>query len=323
MSCTNKTCQCDSLDVWVLCGGPDRERPVSLQSAQGVAQALVQAKHRTILCDVNDENIQGVLDEFESLPTTSGKILFPMIHGVWGEGGALQSVLEARGLPFVTTSAAAAKNCIDKNITKQRMQANDIPTLDFKMLDGVEDDSFESPMVIKAIEEGSSFGMAICHNQQEAKEARELLFKDYSQLMAERYLKGKEITVSVLEKEGQLIALPPILIVPKNESYDYEAKYESNDTQYLFETGLPSDVIDRIKAYAIKIHKIMGARDLSRVDFLVDDDNQPWALEINTIPGFTSHSLFPKAANEYGLPLPQLVDLLVRQAYQKAGVCGV
>ena len=319
MSCTGNTCASTPLDVWVLCGGPDREYQVSMQSGQGVAGALVKAKHRTVLVDVNEENIQEVLDEFEKMITPSGKIIFPMIHGIWGEGGRLQEILEARNIPFVTTGQAAARHCIDKNITKQRMSEKQIPTLDFKMLDNAEDDSFELPMVIKAIEEGSSFGMAICQTKEEATLARKTLFKDYRKLMAERYLKGTEITVSILEIEGKAIALPPIKIVPAQETYDYEAKYISDDTQYLFEIGLPSEVIDQIKIDAVKIHEMMGARDLSRVDFLVDDQNQHYALEINTVPGFTSHSLFPKAANEFGLSIVQLVDLLVRQAYKKTG----
>ncbi len=318
MSCAGQRCQEGPLDVWVLCGGLDRERPVSLASGQHVAKALVQAGHRTILCDVNPENIGGVLDEFEKLQTATGKLIFPMIHGLWGEGGALQGILEDREIGFVTTGARGGRDCMDKYFTKKRMVEHDLPTLDFKMIEGPRDDTFPLPMVIKAVEEGSSFGMAICQTAEQAKEARERLFKGYDQLMAERYLRGAEMTVGVLEVGGELVALPPIKIIPAQESYDYRAKYVDDDTQYLFDTGLPELILDQIKADAVRLHRLMGARDLSRVDFLVDENQQHWILEINTIPGFTGHSLFPKAALAYGLPLVKLVDLLASQAYQRS-----
>lgn len=301
------------LKVMVLAGGPDRERPVSLQSGAQVTQALRDAGHDVLQHDINATDLSA-LDQFDRWP---GDVVFPVLHGSWGEGGALQAILESRGVSFVGCGAKAADLCMDKYRTKQVLNQNDLPTPAFELLATPDAPTLEPPVVLKALREGSSIDLVICHDPAKLLTAVSQLQQRHRELLVERYIQGKEITVGVIGDAGRERALPPIRIIPADEYYTYEAKYLRDDTKYELDPariGLSPPILTGLQELAVKAFRALGCRHMSRVDFIVDQNDQPWILEVNTIPGFTSHSLLPKAAAHAGIPLPQLVDQLVQMA---------
>ena len=297
----------------VLAGGPDGERPISLQSGSTITAALRQAGHDVIQRDITPDDLSA-LDEFNQW---QGQVIFPILHGRWGEGGGLQRILEKRNLPYVGSRASAADLCMDKARTKQVLRRSNLPTPDFHLLDEHQAlPGLGPPLVIKAVDEGSSLGLFICHDATEVDAAIHKLRQTYPRILVERFVPGMEITVGIVDGPGKAaaIALPPIQILPAAEYYDYQAKYDRDDTQYRFDIDLPRPIMDMLAEQALATHHALGARHLSRVDFIVDAEHRPWILEINTLPGFTSHSLLPMAARRAGLALPELVDRLVRLA---------
>lgn len=294
-----------TLKILVLAGGPDRERPVSLVSGEQVASALTQRGHDIRLRDILPDNL-AALDEFTAW---RGDAIFLAMHGSWGEGGELQRILEQRGLPYFGCDSRAAALCMDKNRTKQRLREHGLPTPDSEVIAAAAELSFRAPLVLKPLLEGSSIGVAICKDEATARAKAAELSSQYGQLLVERFIRGAEMTVGVIGSE----AMPPVQIIPATEFYDYEAKYLRDDTRYVFD-ALPPRVLDELRKLAVAAHQACGCRHLSRVDFMVDEGHRPYILEINTIPGFTSHSLVPKCAAHAGIDFPTLCDRLARLA---------
>ncbi len=299
------------LKVLVLAGGPDRERAVSLDGGGHVAKALGEAGHEVVLRDVLPDDFSA-LDEFEK---RGGDVVFPVLHGPWGEGGGLQRELSDRDLCYVGSGPGAAGLCINKRLTKIKVAEHGVATPESQLLLPGQPRTIEAPVVVKALEEGSTFGLSICKTEAEADAACELLSKDYPRLLAERYVPGKELTVGVIGGEdGPPVDLPMIQIVPAGECYDYDAKYQRDDTRYLFDIDLPEDTLQRVRDWSLTAYRVLGVRHLCRVDFMVDEFGRPWLIEVNTMPGFTTHSLLPMAAKHGGIGLAQLTDRLVHLA---------
>lgn len=301
------------LKVMVLAGGPDAERPVSLASGQNVAHALAQAGHEVRLRDITPDNLSA-LDEFRTWP---GDVIFPILHGPWGEGGPLQEILESRSLPFVGSSSRAARLCMDKALTKSALAAASLPTPPWQVLQPDHQPTLSPPLVIKPVDQGSSIDVRIIRSPDQLPPTLAELWPRYSRLLLEQFVPGTEVTVPIIADPAhpdQLLALPPIRIETATGFYDYQAKYHRDDTQYHFDLGLPADCVETIKSLALRAFQVLGCRHLARLDLIVDHHLQPWILEINTLPGFTSHSLLPKAAAYAGIPTPRLVDHLVRLA---------
>lgn len=305
------------LKILVLAGGPDRERPVSLLGGAEVAKALRDAGHETLERDILPDDLSA-LHEFNHW---QGDVVFPVLHGLWGEGGGLQRILSDRDLAYVGSGPAAASLCINKHLTKLTVANQGVATPESQLILTGQARTLDAPVVIKALEEGSTFGLAICKTEQEADAACERLGKDYPRLLGERYIQGKELTIGIIEDEsGQPIALPPIQIIPVGECYDYNAKYESDDTQYRFDIDLSEETLQQARDWALAAHRALGVRHLCRVDFMVDEFSRPWFIEANTMPGFTTHSLLPMAAHQSGLNLTQLTNRLVHLAASSHGV---
>lgn len=299
-----------TLRVMVLAGGPDRERDVSLASGAQVAAALREAGHEVVQHDITPEDLSA-LDAFTARPHD---VIFPVLHGAWGEGGGLQAILEERGLPFVGSGADASRLCMDKNATKLALCRQKLPTPTWEVVEAGHAPVMTPPVVIKPLREGSSIDLFICRNRKQVAAAMKKLAGRHDRLLVEHYVAGRELTVGVLERDADgAFALPPIQIVPATSFYDYKAKYERDDTKYRFDIE-PAALIERVKQLAVQAHRLLGCRHLSRVDFMVDRDDQPFVLEVNTLPGFTAHSLLPMAAAHAGMAMPALVDHLVRQA---------
>lgn len=211
---------------------------------------------------------------------------------------------------------------MDKRRSKLALDADGLPTPPFDVVCVGEPTTLDPPVVVKPMDEGSSIDLAICHTPEQVGAARREFRDRHTHLMIEKFIPGKELTVGVLGgfPDGER-PLPVIEIVPVTEFYDYEAKYTRDDTGYRFghDIGLPDWVLEECQRLAMAAHRELGARHLSRVDFMVDEKHQPWILELNTLPGFTTHSLLPMAARHVGIEMPQLVDQLVRLAIQVEG----
>ncbi|MFA7237849.1 MAG: D-alanine--D-alanine ligase [Phycisphaeraceae bacterium] len=292
----------DKLIVLVLGGGPDRERDVSLVSAAQVAGALRAAGHRTIERDILPDDTSALDETFD--------VVFPVLHGAFGEGGPLQQLLEQRGVPFVGCGSKAASAAMDKVATKQIARQLGVPTPDWQILTRSDALTLQLPVVIKPLNEGSSVGVFICHAEQDVTQARAELHGRHPRVMAERFIGGREMTVGIFDDR----ALPVIEIIPSVMFYDYQAKYSRDDTRYGFDV-LPG-IAEPMQRDAVTLFRGLGCRHLSRVDFIVDAQNRPWMLEINTMPGFTTHSLLPMAARKSGIEMPALCDKLVKLALQ-------
>ncbi|MBL9031547.1 MAG: D-alanine--D-alanine ligase [Phycisphaerae bacterium] len=296
--------------VLVLGGGPDAERDVSLKSAAGVADALRQSGTFSVEARTID---RLTLDSLRALP---GDVVFPVLHGAFGEGGPLQDLLELDGRPYVGCRPRAARLAMDKLATKLAALAAAIPTADACVLNPKDDHSpVGVPAVVKPVHDGSSVGLHICPDLSAWNRARAAVADDQKKnpgraYLVERYIAGKELTVGLLDGK----ALPLIHIAPAHGVYDYEAKYARDDTRYILDPDLPGNLASTIKGYAERLFAALGARHVSRADFILDHDDRPWLLEINTMPGFTSHSLVPKAAAHAGIPMPNLCARLVDMA---------
>lgn len=297
--------------VLVLGGGPDAEREVSLLSSRGVADALVAGG----TYDVNVVVIErpGAGD----LAAMRGDVVFPVLHGPFGEGGGMQDLLAVGGRPFVGCGPHAARTAMDKVASKLAAASLGVRTAPAHVLnEGDIACPLPLPVVVKPVHEGSSVGVHICRDQAQWALAREAVSRERGQGVRKAYmveagvLGGSEITVGVLDGK----ALPIIRIVPNVEFYDYEAKYNRDDTRYDVNPELPGGVAAEVQAAAESLARAIGVRHLCRVDFLLDREGRPWFLEVNTMPGFTSHSLLPMAAKAAGLDFPALAERLVGMA---------
>lgn len=296
--------------VLVLGGGPDAEREVSLNSSAGVADALRSLGTWKVERKIID---RLSLAELKALP---GDVVFPVLHGAFGEGGPMQDLLEQDGRPYVGCQPGAARLAMDKIASKLAASRAGIPTAEAAVLN-VKDDTtpFPAPFVIKPVHDGSSVGLHICKDAARWPAIRQTVADDVKAkpgrvYMIEKFIPGRELTVGILD--GQPLSI--IHIQPAEGPYDYEAKYTRNDTQYHLDPSLPAGMDATIKGYAQKLFQTLSCRHVSRVDFIIDQSGRPWLLEINTMPGFTSHSLVPKAAAHAGIPMPQLCARLVEMA---------
>ena len=300
--------------VAVLGGGPDMEREVSIESSTAVAKALNDAGLRAEL---------HIIDTLDSLAHIAGDVIFPVLHGRWGEGGPLQDILERAGRPYVGCGPFAARTCMDKIAAKleaARLGIRTPPACLFNHNDRV---AMDPPLVMKPALEGSSVGLSICRTHGDVERAVEFarrdLVKNPGQVtMVERMIAGREVSSPLISKDGKLVALPIIHIAPAQGVYDYEAKYKRDDTVYTVEpAGIDAAPI---QADTLKLANAIGVRHLCRADYIIDEAGRHWLLEINTMPGFTSHSLVPQAALKTGMAMHELCVHLVQEAM--AGLKG-
>lgn len=299
------------LRVTVLCGGPSAERAISLDSGHAVADALRHRGHNVFVGDIGPDQLEA-LDH-------PADVVFPALHGTFGEDGSVQRILEQRGIPFVGPGSRASAIAIDKAATKRRMQAEGIDTAAYEVWDAQTLASRTAPelplpVIVKPVDQGSSVATRIVREPGALRPAIQVAVEQFGRALVERFVAGEELTVGII---GEL-TLPPICIRPKRSFYDYEAKYDDNATEYLFDAGYPRAVLERVQALSRQVFEKLGCRHLSRVDWIVDASHRLWLLEINTLPGFTSHSLVPKAAAHVGIPFDELVERLAYMAFEEA-----
>ena len=290
--------------VAVLMGGWSAERQVSLWSGEAVLAALQKRGVDARGVDATRESVLG-------LRAQGYERAFIVLHGGAGEDGTIQAALELQGIPYTGTGVEGSAVKMNKMTAKRVWLAESLPTAPFMELNSEADakaaaKKFGFPFVIKPAAEGSSVGVTIVKKPAQVAGAWKLALGPGRPVMAEKFVKGAEMTVAILDG----VALPSIKIVPAGEFYDYHAKYIAEDTRYHCPSGVSAAVEKKLRALAVEAFRLVGARGWGRVDFIVEKADtasaRPWLLEINTVPGMTSHSLVPMAAKASGLSFDEL-----------------
>jgi D-alanine-D-alanine ligase len=334
------------MNIAVLMGGVSAEREVSLASGLAVTAALRERGHTVMAVDTargfiaeSDEgellpegvhaappdHIEGRLDpvEMASLPEVAGADLcFLALHGGIGEDGTLQALLDLLRLPYTGTGPLGSGIAMDKDVTKRLLRDAEIPTLPWRVVRAPEfrydrdiiEDVIGFPCIVKPSRQGSSVGIYVIEEPLELDEAIRDAARFDSEVMIERYVRGRELTVSLLGEQ----ALPPIEIRPKKGIYDYESKYTPGMTEYLCPAPLDEELVAQVQMYAHRAFKVLKLSGYARVDFILAKE-QLFCLEANTLPGMTSTSLLPKAASAAGIPFPELCDRIVSLSLKARG----
>jgi len=284
--------------IAVLMGGYSAEREISLKSGQAVYEALVANNIECFAFDVTKDNLDSLWQrQFDKA--------FIVLHGRGGEDGYMQSQLEKRGIPYTGSDSSASELCMNKAITKEVWQQHLLPLSPSIVLSkGHRPDSIDIPLplAVKPILEGSSIGISKVVKENELDDALDLAWQ-YGDALVEHWIEGSEYTVAILNGK----TLPSVKIVADNVFYDYDSKYFSDETEYLCPADLSDEEESYLQTIAMEAFKATGASGWGRVDFIISEDKTPYLLEINTVPGMTSHSLVPMAAKAKGMSFEQLV----------------
>ena len=289
--------------IIVLYGGFGDEREVSIKSGEQVINAL-KLNHSVEAICLEDRIIPDWIQR-------DSHIVFPMIHGAFGEDGELQNILFEKGIEFLGSDAVSSALCIDKSIAKERVEALGVKTAESLSFDGntipLADDVIKklgSSLVLKPRDSGSSYGLSIIENRSSMGVALSKI--NTGNWLVERRLKGRELTIGLLGGK----ALEVVEIKYSKECYDYDTKYLSDSTEYLCPAELPKEITKRIKSEAEAIYTSCGCRDFARIDFILEGET-PYFLEVNTIPGMTPQSLLPKSALAKGIDFNTLIETML------------
>ncbi len=337
--------------ILVVCGGDNMERRVSLASGDAVARGLKAAGHDVVKLDTaaptklakpDETFLEGVVgptppDELSRAKLMSsgwgmlvGTIamaepdaVFPILHGSWGEDGRFQALLDMMGIPFLGSGVLASQLCMNKVMTKEIAEKNELPLAKGFIVDlgaYVEDvikrafEELGSPVVAKPMSSGSALDVFICDDGDKLRTAIRAILKSREHPLLEEYIPGKELTVAVLDGK----ALPVVEIAPKTSFYDYTRKYTKGETEYLCPAPIPDKAAQELMDYSERIFGAAGCRHVARADWRYDPESGSLAfLEVNTIPGMTDLSLVPMAARETGLDFPALMNRFVELALKK------
>ena len=292
------------LEITVLAGGPSAEREVSLESGRSVHAALTRLGHDAVIYDVGPDDLTALDRPVD--------FVFIALHGEFGEDGTLQVELDARGLSYSGSNAAASRLAMDKAESKRCFIRAGVPTADFEVVDTTNRDEmlrrFPLPAVVKPVASGSSVDTYMVGDRDELQVRVDTVLAGHGTALLERFVSGRELTVGILDD----VALPVCEIRTGREFYDYNAKYADDSTEYLFDFDMPPSLVERVQALSVEAHRALGCSVLSRVDWMIDGSTlEPFALEVNTIPGFTDHSLLPKAASRIGLNFDALCQRII------------
>ncbi len=311
-----------ALHIAVLMGGWSAEREVSLSSGNGVADALESLGHRVTRIDM-------ARDVAAKLADAAPDLVFNALHGTPGEDGSVQGLMDLMGLRYTHSGLATSVIAIDKVLTKQVLVPAGIPMPGgriVKSADVHDADPLPRPYVLKPVNEGSSVGVAIVteagnYGNPIARDATGP-WQEFDELLAEPYVRGRELTTAVLGGVDGPRALGVTELRPKSGWYDYDAKYTDGMTDHIFPAEIPDEITQACMALALQAHRVLGCRGTSRSDFRWDDERGVdglFLLEVNTQPGMTPLSLVPEQARHTGMSYPELVQAIVDEAMAEAG----
>jgi len=296
--------------IGVLLGGNSAEREVSLASGKAILAACKELGHDVL--DLDPEFDMKLL--VPDLLTVD--LVFNGLHGGDGENGVIPGFLQSLGVKYTGSKTEASAICMDKRTSKALVHRKDLLTPNWVSL--ANNDPLPSvgdmvfPVVIKPNDQGSTIGLTVVKNESELDDAIELARQFANVVLIEEFIVGKEITVTVIGDK----AYPIVEIVPSHGLYDYECKYNKGMTEYFCPAIIDKDLTKAIHESALKIHRLLGCRHYSRVDFRLDKNGRAWFLELNTLPGMTETSLVPKSAKASGLSFPELIQTIINEALE-------
>jgi D-alanine-D-alanine ligase len=308
--------------VAVLKGGRSLERSVSLRSGAHVQEALLRLGHEVLAIDAGPELVAELL-------AAEADVAFIALHGRDGEDGTVQGLLEAVGIPYTGSGPAACMRCTNKVLAKHLMREASIPTPRFHALretsikelgaaaamTGIEGD-LGFPLVVKPASGGSALGVKFARSSKELPGALVGAFSYDRAVLIERYVRGRDLAVSVLDGEPGAVALPVVEAVPREEDfYDYESRYEIGMTTFVCPAELPRETTERAQQLAVEVYALLGCRGVARVDLMLEEGSgELWVLETNVVPGMTETSLLPQAADAAGIGFDELVERILAGA---------
>lgn len=299
--------------IAVVMGGPSAEREVSLNTGRAILAALQEKGYDAIGIDLVPRHF------VEQLKKEKIDLVFNAIHGLYGEDGLMQGTLEMLEIPYTGSGVLASAIAMDKAVTKRLFTAAGIPTPRSRVYnkrDAGRDlaseilTEFGLPVVVKSAAQGSSIGVVIVEEPASIEFAVKEAFKYSDHIVVEEFIKGKELTVSILGTD-QPEALPIIEIVPESGRYDYSSKYTKGATEYIVPARLDAELACHVQQVALEAYMLLNCRGIGRVDVMLDRNNKPYVLEVNTIPGMTATSLVPKAAAAVGISFADLCERIL------------
>jgi D-alanine-D-alanine ligase len=304
MSLTNS-----SLRIAVLAGGDSDEREISLKSGMAVESALTKCGHKVLHLDPAIVELNGVdWSQFDAA--------FIALHGRFGEDGQVQQLLDEAQVRYTGSGAVASRVAFSKSAAKEKFMQCGVATPAYTLIHYTDDleriqrkaERIGYPLVVKPDTQGSSLGVSIVRKPEQLPAALKLCFQLDGFGVLESMIEGTEWTVGLIDSQ----ILPPIKIETDREFFDWQAKYEDDATRYVFDANVPSYVFEKLESIAQASCSALGTNGMARVDLRLDEQLQPWVLEVNTVPGLTDHSLLPKAAARIGLDFPTLCNRLVQ-----------
>lgn len=302
--------------VAVVMGGPSAEREVSLNTGAAIANALREYGYTNVVeIDLDPRNFGKQLAE------SKAEVVFNAVHGLYGEDGRLQTLLEIREMPYTGSGMIASVSCMDKVITKRMLRDAGISTpaclIVNKKESGIKEkimQRFSLPVVIKPASQGSSIGVEIVKEENQLDEALANAFKYSRDILVEEFIGGKELTVSMMQKDGEVVALPVVHIAPHSGMYDYHSKYTKGATEYICPADLDEETTKKVQEISKQAYEVLGCSGVARADVMLDEEGNGYVLEINTVPGMTATSLVPKAAAAAGISFPELCNIILQSA---------
>lgn len=302
--------------IGVLMGGLSGEREISLRSGENCLRALRSRGYRAV-------RIDAVRDVAQRLDEMRVEVAFLALHGRYGEDGTIQGLLEMMGIPYTGSGVLASALGMNKIATKKVVRSSGVPTPDYCEI-GMDEPADSAaarveaelglPVMLKPLEEGSSLGVSKCKRAADLVSCVVQGRAEFGAVFAERFVCGREITVGVLEREGRREVLPILELVPKNEFYDFEAKYTEGMTDFILPARLEPAVNAEARRLAVAAFEAIGCRGYARVDMMVDEAGLPWFVEVNTLPGMTELSDLPAQARGAGLSYEDLVEIILLTA---------
>jgi len=310
-----------SVRILVAYGGNSPEREVSLNSGKAVLEGLKAAGF-----SVSDGCIETPVELLESVRSERPDLVFIALHGGWGEDGRIQAALELMGIPYTGSGPQACSLAMDKTVSKVLFEKREVPTpwaveigpedpLEGRgPLERLREIASCQGLVVKPCCSGSTVGVTILKSEEGLEDAIRMARSYSERVLAEAYIPGKELTVTVWGEGKSSFALPVIEIRPRLAFYTYEAKYTPGSSEYLCPAPLDEETTERVKAAAVSAHRALGCQVYSRVDLRLSPEGNPYVLEVNTAPGMTGTSLVPKAAKAAGWEFPELLGRIAESS---------
>ncbi|HLD29558.1 MAG TPA: D-alanine--D-alanine ligase [bacterium] len=294
--------------IAVLYGGKSSEREISLRTGRSIYGELKKAGHKVFLLDSAEK-------WWKHIPDLAPDMVFISLHGPGGEDGSVQGLLEVMGIPYTGSGILASALALDKLKSREIFERHGIRVPEYRVYDGrVKGRRAFIPGVVKPVDQGSTVGTALVESVKEFRAALRRAKKFSRTVLAEKYIKGREFTVGILGNR----ALPVLEIVPLTGYYDWEAKYRKGMSKHICPAPLEKRETSELQALALKAHRLLGCRAYSRVDFLRDRKGLFYLLEVNTIPGMTSTSLFPEAASVLGLGFGDVLERIMEASLSES-----